>query len=215
MTVFTERTALRQRMEDIRQERKDLNEEYYTILDRLRELDNQERESIDTDTVISSLVSAVKTLQELTPSIPTDVLINTLAKKVEESGIEVTQQTEASLIPKQLVEEQQYRDSKKHLHEKPVAYKPEPVKPEVKPEPPKMDVRTGKAKSAQSQKINELIVQVLKEKGVPITLGTLQEGIEKEVGPINRKTMVSKLRSMVEHDPKVTKPMRGFYQYQM
>ncbi len=38
--VFTERCAIEQRMREIREERRDLQQEYYKLMDRLRELDD-------------------------------------------------------------------------------------------------------------------------------------------------------------------------------
>ncbi|WP_167578076.1 hypothetical protein [Ammoniphilus sp. YIM 78166] len=38
--MFTERCAIEQRMREIREERRDLQQEYYKLMDRLRELDD-------------------------------------------------------------------------------------------------------------------------------------------------------------------------------
>jgi hypothetical protein len=68
--MFTERTALRERLIEIREERRLLGDEHWTVIKRLRELDNMERESIDSEHVMNSLIQVIGDMRNVLPNIP-------------------------------------------------------------------------------------------------------------------------------------------------
>lgn len=193
MSVFTERQAIKQRMSDIREERRELASEYYKLMDRLRELDSKEREAIDTESVVGSLTDAVNTLSSMVPHIPAQALIKSVAEKLAENQVTVTVEEEEvkEVAPEHVIADQQYRDSEKHLTEKPQ--------------------RIGKMKSSE---LDNLIVSILKEAGVPMRLVDIRNKVQEEIGyEINQGTFHNRVNRISENNPKVQKAMRGYYQY--
>jgi hypothetical protein len=196
MAVFTERQAIQQRMTEIREERRELGNEYYRLMDRLRELDTQEKEAVDIDGVVGSLTEAIKTLQSLVPHIPADALIKQVAQMVNEGGVGIIEETEEQkpqVAPAHVISHQQQRDAEKHLTEKPR--------------------RVGKLKSDD---LNQMIIDVMKDKGVPMKLADIQTAVEEKVGyEINGGTFHNRMNNIMISNSKVEKPMRGYYQYKM
>lgn len=198
MTVFTERAAIRERMTDIKEEKKRLNEEYYVLLDRLRTLDTQETEAIDTESVVGSLTDALRLLKELIPNIPTDVLITNLADKVKESGVQIQAELEETpIVPEYIVAEQKYRDAQRQLHER----------------TPGKKNNSKYLNKSDSGRLSDAIVALLKEKGIPTKLGELQDEIEQEFGPISGAAFHARMNTIMKNNSKVEKVMRGVYQY--
>jgi hypothetical protein len=57
-------------------------------------------------------------------------------------------------------------------------------------------------------------ISILKEAGVPMKADKLKAELEKELGrEINYKTFANGILAKLSNHPKVTKPMRAFYQY--
>lgn len=196
MAVFTERQAIQQRMAEIREERRELGNEYYRLMDRLRDLDTQEKEAIDSEAVVGSLAEAVKTLRDLIPFIPADALIKQVAQLVKENEIEITVEEEEQkpqVAPAHVISHQQQMDAEKHLTEKPR--------------------RVGRVKSDD---LNRMIVDVLKDRGVPMKLEDIRQAVEEQVGyEFNGGTFHNRLNNLMISNSRVEKPMRGYYQYKM
>lgn len=194
MAVFTERQAIQQRMAEIREERRELGNEYYTLMDRLRELGNVEKEAIDTESVVGNLTEAIKTLQQLIPHIPAEALIRQVAEVVKENDITIEidkEEQKPQVAPEHVIKHQQYLDSEKNLTER-------------------------KRKRYNGKELNQLIIDIMKETGVPMKLGDIRAMVEETTGQeFNEGTFHNRMNNLMLSNPKVTKPMRGYYQYQM
>lgn len=191
MSVFTERQAIKQRLEEIRQERRELLQEYHRLLDRLRELDNQEKEAIDVHSVVGSLESAVLTLKELIPHIPAEAVIRQVAAMVEEKKIQIIteEKQEPQVAPEHVIKEQQRKDE-----ERIVTYK-----------------RKGRLKG---DVLREVVVDILKEHGAPMKLEHIRKKAEEKLNrEITSKAFSLAMSNMMLKDSRIQKPHRGYYQY--
>lgn len=197
MAVFTERQAIQQRMAEIREERRELSNEYYTLMDRLRELDNVEKEAIDTESVVGNLTEAVKTLRSLIPFIPADALIKQVAEMVKENDITIEvdkEEQKPQVAPEHVIKHQQHVDAEKHITTK----------------------KTGRLSSSQVREIEQIIIDILKESGIPMKLLDIRNEVTKRIGyEMHEGTFHAKVNNLMIKNPRVTKPMRGYYQYQM
>lgn len=80
--MFTERYSIEQRMREIREERRELQQEYYKLMDRLRELDDRDVQGYDVQTIMTNLGEAVSHLSQLVPVVPVEVAVEEFKKKV-------------------------------------------------------------------------------------------------------------------------------------
>lgn len=191
MAVFTERHAIRQRMQEIKEERRELNSEYYQLLDRLHALDAEEKEAVDVDSVIGSLTEAVRVLKSLQPNIPTEVFIQHVTDLVKTEHTIIEEDEIAEVAPQHLIHHQQHLDATKNLTE-----------PERK---------VGRVRSIE---IDQMIIDYLKEVGVPVKLGKIKSAIEQKTGQEFRDgTFHNRLSNLMIKSSRVTKPTRGYYQY--
>jgi hypothetical protein len=201
MAVFTERQAIQQRLEQIKEERKELTVEYHRLLDRLSLIDAHERETLDSDAVLGSLMHAVQTLKDLVPFIPPEALITQMAQLVKDGELNLIDEAEKEVAPAHIISHQQHFDANKHLERQP--------KPEQQEKPsPKPRVRIDK----ELQK--NTIKRILIEHGVPMKLDLLTDKLKDELGAVYSKGAFQNLLvEMLETDEKFERPMRGFYQY--
>ena len=103
--LMTERKAITVLLEQLIDEERDLKNYYRAeksridnnkndLLNRLERIDNLEREAIDTEGVLLSLVDTAKKLSELLPSVPADQMIQKaaeiMAQDAKENGAEIT-----------------------------------------------------------------------------------------------------------------------------
>lgn len=192
MSVFTERHAIRQRMQEIKEERRELNTEYYQLLDRLHTLDTEEKEAVDVDSVVSSLTEAVRVLKSLQPNIPADVLIQHVADLVKTENVVILDDTDhKEVAPQHVIQHQQHLDATKHLSEQ--------------------SYSVGKIKSAD---IDQMVIDYLKEVGIPVKLGSIKSAIETKTGLTFRDgTFHNRMSNLMIKTSKVSKPSRGYYQY--
>lgn len=199
MSSVTERSAIKQRMQDIKEERRQLHNEYYELLDRLRELDSYEREAIDTEGIMGNLIHTVQILSQLTPTLPVEDLFERTVKKAVDSGmsIEVKEvQEDHNIVPSHVVQEQMYTDSLRAL--------------ENKPEKKKATTRTN------SKKFTERIVEIMKIEGIPLRLSDIKQFYQNKYDEeILDGTFFNRLTKAMEIDNKLQKVSRGFYQYKM
>lgn len=89
--MFTERQAIQLRMEQIREERRALQEEYMTLLNRLRQLDEQEKQGIDLIALTDRLLGTAKLLSQVLP--PIDQLEPFFEQHEEETTTTIIQET--------------------------------------------------------------------------------------------------------------------------
>lgn len=200
MTVFTERAAIQQRITEIREERRELSIEHSDLLDRLHILDANETEAVDLDSVLGSMTHALETLKGLIPHIPAEALIRQVAEYVESNEITLSideGEVKPELAPGHVISGQMYKDSEKHLEEKPST--PRPKK---------------KNRLEQAAEEEMVIIEVLKEKGVPTKQIDLKKAVEDILEyEILAPTFHNKVSNLMLKDSRLQKPMRGFYQY--
>lgn len=188
--MFTERIFLKQRVEEIREEKNKLNEEYMMIKQRLKELDEIEREAIDAESVIFKLTEAVKSLSKLIPPVPIDVIINHLQKeniisdeKIIKDNIE---EKENIIIDNKKIEEQKDKDIKKSKF---------------------------KRKSTKDIKdVSFITAKYLKDKGRPTKSSDIEKYLKEEYN-MEWNNFTTAIKNMMVYEPKIKRAYRGFYQY--
>jgi hypothetical protein len=195
MAVFTERQAIQQRMVDIREERRELGNEYYRLMDRLRDLDSFEKEAIDSEAVVGSLTEAIKTLERLIPHIPATALIRQVAEVMKENDVEIEidkEQEKPQVAPSHVITAQQARDAEKIVTTK---------------------KRIGRV---NREDILPVVKTILLEHGAPMKLEQLQQKASDAMDyDFKKVTFQGALSNLMIKDSRLTRPVRGYYQYQM
>jgi predicted nucleic-acid-binding protein len=77
--MYTERRAIEDRIRDIRDERRRLSDEYYSLLQRLREIDQRDMNESNLD-ITERLTTTVEKLSEVIPHIPAEAMVQHVAK---------------------------------------------------------------------------------------------------------------------------------------
>jgi hypothetical protein len=78
--MFNERFAIQQRMQEIRQERRELHDEYYKLFDRLRDLD-KDTAGVDMTNLAIELTKAVQTISSFVPPITVHEVIERVRRE--------------------------------------------------------------------------------------------------------------------------------------
>lgn len=192
MGVFTERKAIQQRMAEIREERRELADEYHKLMDRLREIDHHEIEAIDAEALVGSMADALRTLKEFMPEITADQMLEKLHHMAAEQQKDITYEEEppkVEVAPAHVISHQQHLDATKGFTKQRMSAK---------------DV----------EDLKRYMADTLEEAGVPVKLADLQEQVENHFGVEFKKgTFHRHIRELAESNPKVQKAHRGFYQF--
>ncbi len=189
MATFTERQAIQQRMQQIREERRELATEYYDLLDRLRHLDEQDRDSVDVDAIVGTMADAVRTLKDLVPHIPYEAVMSHIAHMMGGYAIEEEANSKPALVEPHEIHRQRTRDAQEQVTSR---------------NPNRMD-RTY---------LKEIVVNILKDSGMPIKLSALHEMVEQQLEhTYSSKSLVAAMATWMLEDSRIEKPSRGYYQY--
>lgn len=190
MTVFTERVAIRQRIEEIKAERRQLNQEYHELLNRLQVLDAKDREAVDTEALIQSLIGAVGDLKQLIPHVPVETVLQHIAENSSDIQVNLSnQENERQVAPSHVISQQQRQDV-----ERVVTY----------------------SKTARTDRgyLFNIILDVLKSYQQPVKLSVIHLEVKEKLGrPYSEKALSQTMRALLESNERVQKPARGYYQY--
>lgn len=186
--IYTERQALQEYIEWIKDERRRLSGEYWKAIERLRELDSKV-EATEGSEVVNKLVSVVERqnevvskLNEVMPHVPANVVAEYWEKNISK---EVTYTEEVAAAMTDEIE-----------FEKDKAERQAPVKRSKK-----QDIKT----------LSYEIASFIKEQGVPVRTAQIREHFEgKGYRLANPTAMMNKV---MEYHDKVERVSRGFYQY--
>lgn len=189
-TLFTERKALKEYMDWIKEERRRLTDEYWKALNELKNLDEKLEKSLNgpSDTIdrllnlTESQKESVDNLSKLIPSIPVEVAIDHW-KKMNDAHVD--DEPVNKFFTNRQVEEEKEKDEKT-----------QPVKRRKR-----IDVRT----------LAFEVANYLKEQGVPIKMSKIHEFMETKVYKIHNPT--SMMVQVMNYEPRIERAKRGFYQY--
>lgn len=195
--IFTERQAIKQRIEEIREERRALQNEYYELLDRLRYMDERELEAVDVESVMGNMTEAVISLQRLIPNIPADIMIRSLSEMAEKNDWPVKpvpQAPKPQVAPAHVISAQQANDARRVVTT-PQAKRPIP-----------------REKYQPLKEFEFDIVKMLRELGEPVKIGMLYE-LYNDTMPedlkIKYKAFVNRTNYLTENNANIVKPERG------
>lgn len=187
--AFTEREFLEKRQEQIHEERRKLNEEYWAIANRLRELDGEEREtlqSVDLDSTLSNLIKVVDKFSSLMPNVPAETIINGLLEKQAELGVDI------------LVDE----NDSNNIEESQIL--------ELKDSEKKKDFTLNR-KSKDLKIVRDKIISYIKERGIPVKSKEIEKYLKDEFGWTWKNFTVT-MTNVMNIDSRVERASKGYYQ---
>jgi len=165
--MFTERQAIQRRMEQIREERRALQEEYTTLLNRLRQLDEQEKEAIDIHALAERIHATAQIFSKILPPV-NELPLNELFEQHEET-------TTTTTIIQETTRKQKYND----LYQ-----------------------------------VTQRIVQILKERGVPMKVREIEQELAERFGiKWSNGSFYSVISKVIERDQRINRAHHGYYQY--
>jgi hypothetical protein len=181
--MYTEREALKEYIEYIREERKRLGEEYWKAIQRLKEIDsNHSPDQLPSD-ILSKLIevvekqnSTVEKLNEIIPPVPVEAVVELFHNETT---------TTTSKISTDKIE----REKEKDEYFQPI----------------KKQTRTSRKDLANR------IGSFLKEMERPAQAKEIKEFLEEEGYKFQNISEV--MRSTMEYNSRVDRAMRGYYQY--
>ena len=195
--VITERSAIKQRMKEIQEERRALSQEYWGMMERLRELDDIEREHpmlVDPTALIAQLLSTVSELKSLIPTPSIDQVLDYMKKQgVAQQIQEIHEETTTSTVTttmissKDLVLEQQKSES------------------------------TRSVKRVHRDMLKDqsyVVVEVMEAFGRPVRLKDIMSQLkEKDIETVESRQATNWMRNLMELNPRIQKaPSFGMYQ---
>lgn len=191
--MFTERKAIKERMEQIKEEISELRKERDMLFMRLKELDNKSMEAYDISEVMENLSEITLNLSKLIPKIPLNTVIEEYKKEVlskvsHEIRIEENTYEESNITEKMVLEE-------KELDE--------------------LSAPVRKRKSNDLNIVSSHVASILKEKGRPVRVGELEEELKEKYNIFWNSTVAfnQALINIMKNDDRIERASRGFYQY--
>jgi hypothetical protein len=189
--VFTERYAIEQRMREIREERRELQQEYYKLMDRLRELDDRDVHGYDVQTIMMKLGEAVSHLSQLVPSVPVEVAVEEFRKKINrESNYEEQEEQDEPTLETNLVKENVQKAVQESI----------------------LNTKSTK-KHADIRQIASQVRGILQEANEPVKTGDIEKKIYEEYGLkwANFSVVMKQVRDI---DPRIQKSNKaGFHEF--
>jgi uncharacterized protein (DUF2235 family) len=188
--IFTERQAIRIRLEEIRESESKIREERQSLLQRLRELDNQERQSIDTESIMFQLMETVNALSRLIPHVPINVVLEDIKRDIKSSGIiqiqkDVVKPSDNNIVDHETVVIQKAIDSK-------------------------LPSRRGKQQDIK--KLVPMVISIFKNKGTPMKSKEIENKLF-ELHEIKYNNFTNFMIQLQKHDSRIEKVKYGIYQY--
>lgn len=186
-SIYTERKALQEHIEWIREERRRLSDEYWRAIERLRELDNKladegVSELVDKLFIVAERQNdAVNDLANLIPSIPV------------EEVVKYWKELNGNSEPEDIIEKVKNEEIER---QKDIDDSNRPVK---------------RSKRQDSKIMTSEIASFLKSEGVPVNTASIKSHLEEKGYTVNNPTNVI-VRAMEQND-KIERVSRGFYQY--
>ena len=211
ISMFTERQAIKDELEFIRQERLRIHEQRRALAEESRRLDNRfdilrkalnqldelERHNLkayDIEGVIGSLVHTVSRLSDIIPKVPANDYL-TAIKRGADLPIDAT---------KDIIDEEEVQESFESKES--FKIKTSDIEVESSKEQKKVS-NTKRRKNANYKEQAPKVVELLKEIGRPAKLGEISEMIEFEWG--NPTLAIDRIMKI---DPRIERVARGYFQ---
>ena len=196
MIISDEKKHLYSLMDDITKERRKLTEIYYGLKDRLDELNKLETKGLNELSLDGYI--------DLHNQRNREAMVNNISReyksvvdKIKKEGEEVEEREET--IPRHEIAESIARDNRNKVYSKVNNSKKKP----------------NKNDNVSYDKVSKIIISILKEYGRPVSINDihikLNELSDKEVSIKNLRNNI--IFRLSKENPRVERPMRGFYQY--
>lgn len=204
--IFTERQAIKGRLEEISQNRMREADERQMLMQRLRELDNQEKQAIDCESVLGSLMETVNTLARLIPSIPLNVVLEDIKRDFDRSGIIEHKKEEIKPLDNNIIDHDSVLRQK--ANDSTITHKV------TLPTRDGIVYRRGKGNQYDIKQTCSLLVTIFKEKGIPMKSIEIERTFKDKYN-MNWNNFTNAMIQMMKHDKKIQRVPQsfGFYQY--
>jgi len=185
--IISELTLERRKLTE---ERMLLTQEIGDWKNRLNELNNLEEKGMDNLDIMSFVElkqQAEKNRELLNVKRETENIITNINEKIEVAPIIEQKEEENVLFTVAEQEKQKDREARN---------------------------RVGKTRVKVDEKFAQRAVMILKENGIPTRAKALHEQLEKEFEvELEYRKFANNVMRLLDNNPKISKPMRGFYQY--
>lgn len=188
--MFNERFAIQQRMSEIKDERRALQDEYYRLLDRLRTLDNEVNANdtaVDLTKLSEELAAAIQSVTKLVPSVSVAQVIENIK---QESAV--------------AVENVAVKDEPKPTEVQ------ERIQKEVRKARVAIEASETTLKMIKPKEAEPIVLRLIKEEGVPLATIAIKELLEKN--GYTTKTAINEIIRRLSVDGKIESPSYGFWQ---
>lgn len=184
MNIQEEKLHIYSMMRDITAERRQLTDIYYGLKKQLDYLNNLEQRGLE-DLSIKGYVDLYNETMKQTAITNLQRETKHQIEKIENENHHIIEEKEKTVVPQEVVEEAVYKEKRK------------------------------RRKNISREKIESAIITVLKEAGMPIKFAELHEKINVMLDSgLNKDYMRNQLLpTIMERNPKIERPMRGYYQY--
>jgi hypothetical protein len=201
-TMFTERTAIRERIQEIKQEKAELRNRYYEekstleteysmLLERLREMDESNSMQVDMESLVGSLIDSVNILSQIAPKPNVHQIVNAIkSPEMEEMVHNIVEEIHEEVKEKHTIKTADIEESKERESKKTVTKR--------------RSYNDLASKAPQ-------IVSIMKEFGRPVQIGELIPHLE-EIGIKVGSNPSSLMTNIMNHDNRIERAMKGYYQ---
>jgi hypothetical protein len=200
--MFTERFAIQQRMTEIKEERRALNDEYYKLLDRLHLLDSKATTgdvvAADMSKLVEELSKAVQSVSNLVPKATLKDVVDQIkaenAPLVEQITKEVTGSSEPKLTDTQ-------ERIQKEVRRASIA---------IEAKEKKEDEEVANLFKIKPKQAEPIVLSIMREAGVPLSPSAVYEKLQGEGYEMN--TSIHEVIRRLAQEEKVESPSYGFWQ---
>jgi hypothetical protein len=189
--MFNERFAIQQRMTEIKDERRALHDEYYKLLDRLREVDKDSAQSegftADYAKLSEELANAVQAVANLVPAVTVSQVIDNIKQENE------------TLVESLVAEAEPKRTEVQ-----------ERVHKEVRKARVAIEASDKQEMALKPSKAMPIILAILKEEGIPLSPTAIRAKFTEK--GYTMRTAIHEVIRRLNLDGKIESPAYGFWQ---
>jgi hypothetical protein len=189
--MFNERFAIQMRMQEIKEERRALHDEYYELLDRLRQIDTDSAQSegftADYAKLTEELTKAVQAVANLVPHVSPAQVVEHIRKEVPE--VETMAKGEDEPQPTEVQQR---------------------IKKEVRRASIAIEASETALKMIKPKQAEPIVVNILKEEGIPLAPNAVRELLEAK--GYTTKTSIHEILRRLSLSGKIESPAYGFWQ---
>lgn len=189
--MFNERFAIQQRMSEIKEERRELQDEYYKLLDRLRDIDKDSAQSegftSDYAKLTEELAAAVQAVTKLVPSVPVAQVIESFKQENPTLAENIIKENKPNLTETQ-----------------------ERVQKEVRKALVSIEASESILSKIKPKQAEPIVLNILREEGVPLAPSVIYEKLNAKGYETN--TAIHEILRRLALDRKIESPTYGFWQ---